>query len=141
MTDENALFYEMECGDCQQGSSSEGALFSVVPSARALSQIGVGPSGRHIEEVDSEETEVVYFEEAPGNVEANASQGNTGIKPIEESHSGEHMLLKNPRSIVTNKEVKLWRYLYKIPSSVEIRVPKTHERVDGSCPVGLQFTS
>ena len=60
MTEEKALFYEFECGDSQQGSSSKGSLWAVVPSARALSYIDAGPSGRAIEEVDSEETEVVY---------------------------------------------------------------------------------
>ena len=47
-------------------------------------------------------------------------QGNEGVEPVVESHPDEGMLLKNPRSTVTNEEVKLWRYLYKIPSSVEI---------------------
>ena len=44
------------------------------------------------------------------------------------------MLLKNPKSSVTNEEVKLWRYMYKIPSSVETWVPMTHERVDWVMP-------
>ena len=105
-----------------------------MPSARALSQTGMGPSGRQIEEVDSKETEVVYSEEAPGNVEAEVLQANEGIEPIVESHPGKGMLLKNPKSSVTNKEVKLWRYMYKIPSSVEIQVPMTHERVDWVVP-------
>ncbi|KAL5553872.1 hypothetical protein UlMin_041273 [Ulmus minor] len=35
-----------------QGSSSEGNLWAAVSSARALSQVGVGPSGLHLEEVD-----------------------------------------------------------------------------------------
>ena len=90
----------------------------------------MGPSGRQIEEIKSKEIEVVYFKEAPGNVEAVVSQGSAGIEPVEESHPGEGMLLKNLRSTVTNEEVKLWRNLHKIPSSVEIRVPKAHERVD-----------
>ena len=47
-----------------------------------------------------------------------------------ESYPCEGMLLKNPNSSITNDEVKLWRYMYKIPSSVEIRVPTTYERVD-----------
>ena len=46
MTEEEALFAEWERADSQQGSSFEGALFSSVPSARALSQIGAKPSGR-----------------------------------------------------------------------------------------------
>ena len=40
------------------------------------------------------------------------------------------MLLKNPKSKVTNEEVKLFRYLYKIQSSVEIRAPEAYERID-----------
>ena len=36
MTEEEALFYEFECGDSQHGSSSEGALLTAMPSARAL---------------------------------------------------------------------------------------------------------
>ena len=44
------------------------------------------------------------------------------------------MLLKNPKSSVTNKEVKLWRYMYKIPLSMEIWVPMTYERVDWVMP-------
>ena len=82
------------------------------------------------EESDSEGIEVVYSEENLGNVETKVSQGSAGIEPVEESHPGEGMLLRNPKSNVTNEEVKLWRYLYKIPSNVEIRVPKTHERVN-----------
>ena len=64
MIEEEALFYECECGDSQQGSSSKGAPFSAVPSAKALSQIGAGPSGCQVEEgeVNSEDTEVVYSE-------------------------------------------------------------------------------
>ena len=93
---------------------------TIVLSDRELSQIGARPSGRQIKEVDSEETEVVYSEEATGNVEAEVLQGNEGVKPVVESHLGEGMLLKNPKSSVTNEEVKLWRYMYKIPSNVEI---------------------
>ena len=44
------------------------------------------------------------------------------------------MMLKNLKSNVTNEEVKLWRYLYKIPSTVEIWVPITHEIVDWVVP-------
>ena len=46
MTKEESLFAEWEHADSQQGSSSEGALFSLVLSVRALSHIGAGPSGR-----------------------------------------------------------------------------------------------
>ena len=40
------------------------------------------------------------------------------------------MLLNSSKSSVGTVKVKLWRYLYKIPPSMEIRVPTTHERVD-----------
>ena len=124
------MFYEWECGDSQQGSSSKGALLTAVSSARALSQTGAGLSGHQIVEVDSEEIEVVYSEEAPGNVEAGVLHGIKGIEPIVESYLGEGMLLKYHKSIVMNGDVKLWRYIYKIPSSVEIWVPITYEIVD-----------
>ena len=55
---------------------------TAVPSARALSQTGTGQSGRQIEEVDSKETEVVYSEEAPGNVESKIMKGSEGVEPI-----------------------------------------------------------
>ncbi|KAL5565346.1 hypothetical protein UlMin_028510 [Ulmus minor] len=51
-----------------------------------------------------------------------------------ESHPGEGMLLKNPRSSVATEDIRLWRYLYEIPPSVEIRVPTAHERVDWVVP-------
>ena len=73
MMEEEALFYERECGDSQQGTSFEGNLWAAVLSARELSQIGEEPSGRAIEEVDSEETEIFSSEEAPGYVEAEVS--------------------------------------------------------------------
>ena len=61
----------MERGDSQQGSSSEGAMYSTVPSVRALSQVRVGPSDRQVgeEEIDSEEIKVVYSEEDLDTVE------------------------------------------------------------------------
>ena len=71
MIEEEASFAEWECIDSQKGSSSEGALFISVPSARAFSQVGASPSGRQVreEEVDFEDIEVVYFEEDPDMVE------------------------------------------------------------------------
>ena len=45
MTEQEALWYEFEHSFSQQGSSSEGNLFVDVPSGRALSQTGAGPSG------------------------------------------------------------------------------------------------
>ena len=137
MAEEEALFYEWECGDSQQGSSSEGNLWAAVPSGTILSQIGAKPSGRVLEEVDFKETEAVYFEEAPGYVEAEVSQAKEGVEPNVESHPGEGMLLKNLRCTITNHEVKLWRYSYKIPSSVEIRVLKTHKRINWVVPGGI----
>ena len=44
MTEEETIWAKIECADSQQGSSSEGAFFSEVPSTRALSQVGAGPS-------------------------------------------------------------------------------------------------
>ena len=92
-----------------------------MPSARALSQVEVGPSGRQAgeEEVVSEDIKFVYSKEDPDTVEPKVSQGNTSVELVEESHIGEGILLKNPRSIVTNEELKMLRYLYKIPQSVE----------------------
>ena len=54
MIEKEALWHEFEHGFSQQGNSSEGNLFADVPSARALSQSGAGPSGRMTEEVNSE---------------------------------------------------------------------------------------
>ena len=51
-----------------------------------------------------------------------------------ESHPGEGMLLKNPRKSVKTEDIKLWRYLYGIPSSMVIRVPTAHEKVDWVMP-------
>ena len=44
------------------------------------------------------------------------------------------MLLKNPRSSMKTEDIMLWRYSYGIPSSMEIRVPTTHEKVDWVVP-------
>ena len=46
MTEEETLFAEWEHGNSKQRNSSEGALFSSVPSVRALSHIGAGPTSR-----------------------------------------------------------------------------------------------
>ena len=97
-----------------------------MPSTRALSQTGAGPSGRDTEEVDSKDVDVVYSEEAPDVAMTEVLE----IKSDAGSHPGEGMLLKNPRSSVATEDIKLWRYLYGIPLSVEIRVPSAHERVD-----------
>ena len=87
-----------------------------MPNARALSQTGAGPIGRDTEEVDSDDIEVVYSEEVPevAMTELLETESDTG------SHLGEGMLLKNPRLSVATEDIKLWRYLYGIPPSVEI---------------------
>ena len=45
MSEKEALWYKLENGFSQQGSSSEGNPWADVHSARALSQVEVGPSG------------------------------------------------------------------------------------------------
>ena len=95
-------------------------------SARALSQEGAGPSGRPQDDVDFDDIEVVHSTEAPYNTETEVLE----VESNAESHPGEGMLLKNLRSTMKTKDIKLWRYMYRIPPSVEIRVPTTHERVD-----------
>ena len=88
-----------------------------MPSANALSQVGASPSGHQVgeEEFDSEDIKAVYSEEDLATVELEVTQGNIRVKPIvEESHPGEGILLKNPRSKVTNDELTMLRYLFKI---------------------------
>ena len=65
---------------------------------------------------------------------AKVSLGYKGVKPDVESQPGEGMLLNNSKSNVSTAEVELWWYLYKIPPSVEIRVPIPHERLDWVVP-------
>ena len=124
------LWHEFKHGFSQQGSSSEGNPWADVPSARALSQTGAGPSGQDTEEVDSDDVEDVYSEEAPDVAMNEVLETESDVG----SHSGEGMLLKNPRSSVAIKDIKLWRYLYGIPPSVEIRMTTAHERVDWVVP-------
>ena len=69
MTEKEALWYEFEHGFSQQGSSSKGNPWADVPSARALSQAGVGPSGRTTNEVDSDDIEAICSKELPDNAE------------------------------------------------------------------------
>ena len=95
-------------------------------SAKVLSQAGAGPSGRDTNKVHSDDVEAVYSEEAPGNAETEMLEIESDAK----SYPGEGMLLKNPRSSVKTEDIKLWRYLYGIPLSVEIKVSTAHERVD-----------
>ena len=82
MIEKEALWYEFEHLDSQQGSSSEGNFWTYVPTAKALSQTGVRLSGGVTEVVDSEETEVVYFEEL---VMGEVSPGYKGVEPDIES--------------------------------------------------------
>ncbi len=124
MTEEEVLWHEFEHGFSQQGSSSEGRPHVNIPSARILSETGAGPSGRVTEEVDSNEDEV-DSEETQTLATAVATEAESDL----ESHPGEGMLLRNPRSGVVPEDVMLWRYMYRIPASVEIRVPSHHERV------------
>ena len=101
-----------------------------MPSARALSHSGAGPSGRETE-LDSEETEEVDSEE---HAVGCAASKDEGVEAVILSQPGEGMLINNPKSNVSSDEVRLWRYLYKIPQSVRIRVPAAHERVDWVVP-------
>ena len=87
----------------------------------------LGPSGRETDAIDSEVIEEVDSEvHAVGEI----SPDDEGVQPVIESQQGEGMLLNNPKSSVSSAEVKLWRYLYKIPSCEEIRVSTAHKRVD-----------
>ena len=69
-----------------------------VPCGRILSQIGAGPSGRVTEEFDSDDAEEV-------------NSGETHVIATTESdiesHPGEGMLIKNPRSSVVPEDVRL----------------------------------
>ena len=56
MTEQEVLWHEFEHGISQQESSPGGNVWADVPSARALSHAGAGPSGREAEAVDSVET-------------------------------------------------------------------------------------
>ena len=129
MIEEEVLWHEFEHGASQQGSSSEGNPYAGIPSARALSETGAGPSGRVTEEVDSDGDEV-DSEETQILATVTATDAESDL----ESHPGEGMLLRNPRSEVVPEDVMLWRYMYRIPPSVEIRVPSHHERVDWVVP-------
>ena len=129
MTEEEVLWHEFEHGFSQQGSSSEGNPCAGIPSARVLSEAGAGPSGRVTEDVDSDGDEV-DSEETQVLATATATDAESDL----ESYPGEGMLLKNPKSGVVPEDVMLWRYMYRIPPSVEIRVPSNHERVDWVVP-------
>ncbi|KAL5569074.1 hypothetical protein UlMin_025649 [Ulmus minor] len=130
MIEKEALWHEFEHGVSQQGSSSEGNPLADIPSARVLSQTGAGPSGRVTEEINSDDDAEVDSEETHVLATTVATDAESDL----ESHLGEGMLLKNPRSSVATEDIRLWRYLYGIPPSVEIRVPTAHERVDWVVP-------
>ena len=68
----------------------------------------------------------MYSKEAPEDVATEFLETESDVG----SHPGEGMLLKNPRLSVAAEDIRMWRYLYGIPPSVEIRVPTAHERVD-----------
>jgi Putative gypsy type transposon len=125
MTEKEALWHEFEHGVSQQGSSSEGNPYAEIPSARVLSETGAGPSGRVTEEVDSDGDEVDSEE-----TQIPATDAESDL----ESHPREGMLLRNPKSGIVPEDVMLWRYMYRIPPNVEIRVPSHHERVDWVVP-------
>lgn len=72
----------------------------------------------------------MYSEEAPEDAATEMLENGSDAG----SHPGEGMLLKNQRSSVATEDIRLWRYLYGIPPSVEIRVPTGHERVDWVVP-------
>ena len=103
MTEMEALFYEFDCGVSQYGSSSKGNIWANVLSAWALSQDDAKPSGRYVDKVDSDDIEVVYSEEALANTETEVLEVESDV----ESHLGEGMLLKNPRSSVKTEDIKL----------------------------------
>ena len=103
-----------------------------MPIARALSQDVAGPSGHRLNEVNSDDVKV-YSESSSGHADTQVLD-IVGAGSDAESHPGEDMLLKNPRSGVKAEDIKLWRYLYRIPPSVEIQVPTTHEKVDWVMP-------
>ena len=50
------------------------------------------------------------------------------------SHQGEGMLLDNPRSSVMEGDLVKLRYIYKIPTSIEVRAQEAHEMVDWVIP-------
>ena len=103
MSEKEALWHEFKHGFSQQGSSSEGNPFADVPCGRILSQTRAGPSGRVTEEVNSDDAEEVDSEET----HVIAMTKVTGAESDMESHPGEGMLIKNPRSSVMLKDVRL----------------------------------
>ena len=103
MTEKEDFWHEFEHGFSQQGSSSEGNPFADVPCARALSQSGAEPSGRLTEEVDFDDAEEVDSEETQVLATVVATDTESDL----ESHPGEGMLLRNPRSGVVPEDVSL----------------------------------
>ena len=75
-----------------------------MPSVRALSHTGAGPSCRETDAVNSEETEEVESEE---HAVGSTSLGDEGVEPVIESQPGEGMLINNPKSNMSSDEVRL----------------------------------
>ena len=82
------------------------------------------------EEVDSDDAEEVDSEAIQVLDTVVATDAESDL----EAHPGEGILIKNSRSGVVPEDVRLWRYLYRIPPSVEIRVLSPYERVDWVVP-------
>ena len=77
----------------------------------------------------------MVYSENPGMVEPKGTQGDTGAETlVVESHLGEGILVKNPRSKVTKEELSKLRYLYKIPQSMEVLAPEDDERINWVIP-------
>ena len=102
MSEKEALWYEFEHVFSQQGSSSEGNRWVDVPSAMALSQVEAIPSGQDTDEVDSNDVEVVYSEEALDVAMTEALEAVSDVG----SHLGKGMLLKNSRLSMKTDDIK-----------------------------------
>ena len=85
MTKKKALWQEFEHGFSQQGSSSEGNPFMDVPSARVLSHSRARPSGRLMEEVDSDDDDAEVDSEETQVLTTTVA---TDTEPDLESHPG-----------------------------------------------------
>ena len=107
-------------------------MLAAVPTARALSHDAAGLNIHCLDEVNSDDVEV-YSKSSSGHADTQVLD-IVGVGFDAESHPGEGMLLKNPRSGVKAEDIELWRYLYRIPPSVEIWMPTTHERIDWVVP-------
>ena len=70
------------------------------------------PSRRRLDEVDSNDVEVCS-ESSSGHADAQILD-SVRVGSDVESHLGEGMLLKNPKSSVKSEDIELWRGLYRI---------------------------